>query len=467
MHASSDGGSLRQGDQLPLISGFSGVQIRPDDPAYEQARSVWNGSITTRPRLIARPGSPEDVTAAVVWASERDLRVSVLGGGHNVSGVALCEGLVLDMSAMRATSVDPYRRRAHVQGGATWRDVDAATQTHGLAVPGGVVSTTGVGGLTLGGGLGWLRRALGASSDQVTAFDVVLADGSRAHVDQEHEPDLFWALRGGGGGLCVVVAFEFALHPVGPLVTFASVAYPAEAADRVVAAYRSYASDCPDEVTTSVLFGTVPPSAPYPERCWNRQHVTVAGMYAGDASAGEEVLAPLRELGGVDPWLDLTGKRTYVKIQQMFDAGYPAGRHYYWTSLFLDDLPKDAGALAARCAAEAPSALSVVAFWHLGGALARTTDNPGAYQDRQAPFLLGIEANNADDAATFRADTTWARSTRDAFLTSSSGLSYINLPGSPEDPVPSATQNWRDSLDAVRRRVDPESRFTGSRSSVS
>lgn len=290
------------------LRGFRGDLIRPPDPAYDRARALWNGDVDRRPALVARPLDADDVGRALNHAAALGLQVTVRGGGHHVAGWALADGaVVIDLCRMRSVVVDVDARRARVQGGATWADVDAATQPHGLVVPGGVVSQTGVGGLTLGGGMGWLRRSLGLSSDHVTALDLVLADGTTVRADADHEPDLFHALRGGGGGLGVVTAFEFGLSPLGPQVMFCAAVYSGDRAREVLHAYRDLAAGLPDEVTTSVLLGKAPDIDPYPAGVRGELVVTIAAMFAGDPARGEIVLGPLRELAGTAPALDLSG----------------------------------------------------------------------------------------------------------------------------------------------------------------
>jgi FAD/FMN-containing dehydrogenase len=439
---------------------FRGGILRPGSVEYDEARRVWNGEIERFPAVVLQPLDQRDVAVGLDYARRQGLPVSVRGGGHHVAGTALCDGVVLDLAHLQAVTVDPDARCARVEGGATWAMVDAATQAHGLVVPGGVMSETGVGGLTLGGGMGWLRRAFGLSSDQVVAMEVVTADGVARRVDADHHPDLFRALRGGGGGLAVVTAFEFALHALGPEVMFALTMYPAMHGGDVLRVYRTVAAGVPDEVTTSVLLGTVPPILPFPESSWGQRFVAVAGMYAGDPDRGEEVLAPLGTLGGVDPIIDLTGRQRYAEVQRLYDANYPDGGHYYWTSRFLDGLPDEVLDAALAQAEAAPSHLSVVAFWQLGGMIDRADADASAYAHRGAAYLLGVEANFASsdpDPEERLANVEWARRSVAEIAQSSHAGSYVNLPGSVDDLR--EAYDSETAVEQVRRRYDPDGLF--------
>ena len=286
------------------IDGFRGRQICTNHADYDTARAVWNGSIDRRPHLIARCIGAADVAAAVRFARDHDLEIAIRGGGHNVAGTAVCDdGIVIDLSAMRAVRVDPANRRAWVQGGALWGDVDHETQAHGLATTGGIVSHTGVAGLTLGGGVGWLMRKHGLTVDNLLAVDVVTADGERLRASGDEHPDLFWALQGGGGNFGVVSAFEFRLHRVGPTVLAGPILWDASDAGEVLRFYREFVRDAPDELGTVVRFGTAPPLAVIPEHLHWRPVVMVGTCYTGPIEHGEQRLGPLRAFR--TPLLDL------------------------------------------------------------------------------------------------------------------------------------------------------------------
>ena len=295
------------------IDGFRGRLISTDHADYDIARAVWNGAIDRRPRLIARCIGTVDVVAAVRFARDHDLEIAIRGGGHNVAGTAVCDdGIVIDLSAMRAVRVDPADRKVWVQGGALWGDVDRETQAHGLATTGGIVSHTGVAGLTLGGGVGWLMRKHGLTVDNVLAVDVVTADGELLRVSEDELPDLFWALRGGGGNFGVVTSFEFRLHSIGPIVLAGPIVWDATDAVEVLRCYRDFVRDAPDELGTVVRFGAAPPLPGIPEDLHWRPVVMVGACYAGPIEEGERVLHPLR--ASRTPLLDLVGPDAVRRI---------------------------------------------------------------------------------------------------------------------------------------------------------
>jgi hypothetical protein len=275
-----------------------GTVVAPDDPEYDAARAVWNAMIDRRPALIVRCKATADVMDAVRFAREHALPISIRGGGHNVAGHAVAEGgLMIDLSGMRAVRVDPQARRAWVAGGATWREVDRETQAFGLAVPGGLISDTGVAGLTLSGGIGWLRSRYGLCIDNLVGADVVTADGNLVHTSAIENPDLLWALQGGGGNFGVVTSFEFALHQIGPTLMFSAPLYAVRAGSAPIRFWRDFLADKNDSVGSVVEFSTIPEDPTYPERFWGERIFTIASVYAGEADEGERILQPLCELG--------------------------------------------------------------------------------------------------------------------------------------------------------------------------
>ncbi|TIQ24539.1 MAG: FAD-binding oxidoreductase, partial [Mesorhizobium sp.] len=316
------------------IDGFRGTLISANHDDYDTARAVWNGAIDRRPHLIARCIGAADVVAAVRFARDRDLAIAIRGGGHNVAGTAVCDdGIVIDLSAMRGVRVDPADRTAWVQGGALWGDVDHETQAHGLATTGGIVSHTGVAGLTLGGGIGWLMRKHGLAVDNLLTVDVVTADGELLRASADEHPDLFWALRGGGGNFGVVTSFEFRLHSVGPTVLAGPILWDASDAGEVLRFYRDFIRDAPDELGTVVRFGTAPPLPVIPEDLHWRPVVMVGTCYAGPIEEGEQALRPLRSF--LTPLLDLVGPKPYVGFQSALDSTVVHGWNYYWKSTHL------------------------------------------------------------------------------------------------------------------------------------
>ena len=434
--------------------------ITSEDDRYDDARRVWNGMIDRRPALIVACRGVADVVASVRFARAHDLPLAVRGGGHNVAGFGTCDaGLVIDLSPMRDVRVDPTSKTARVAGGATWADVDRETQLFGLAAPGGIVSTTGVAGLTLGGGQGWLRRTYGMACDRLISADVVTAEGELVRASDSEHAELFWALRGGGGNFGVVTSFEFQLAPVGPLVAFAGPAYPLADAASVLAGMRNFAVDAPDEVNVSATFWSIPAGPAFPEHLHGREVVIVGGVYIGPTDDGERFLEPLRQLA--EPILDLSGVLPYTALQQMFDPFFPAGQlRYYWKSIYLERLDDEAVATIARFAASRPSAASMVGLWALGGALARVDPTATAAGGCEAPYLLEILANwEAPERSD--ANIAWARDLFAAAQPFSSGRTNFNFPGLGDDPgfVRSALGPSWDRLVEVKRRYDPTNLF--------
>jgi FAD/FMN-containing dehydrogenase len=429
-----DGGAelLGEASIMELAGALSGELIRPGDEEYDEARRLWNGMIDRRPALIARCRSTADVAACVNFARERGLLTAVRGGGHNAAGLASCDGgLVIDLSAMRAVAVDPTARVARAQGGATWADLDAATQAHGLATPGGAVSTTGIAGLTLSGGIGMLRRKHGLSCDNLVAVEIVTADGQvRAASEAEH-PELFWAIRGGGGNFGVVTRLDYRLHPVGPEIFHLMVMYPQEQAATVVPAWRDFMATAPDELSCNGLFMSVPPAPIFPAAAHGRPVFAVAGIWSGAIAAGIEALALLRRLG--EPLLDGSRVEPYVASQSGLDALFPAGAlQYYWKSLYLNELSAEAVATLHAWSARRPSPMTLVDLWHMGGAAARVPADATAFGDRSAPYWLVINTTWANPADA-EANITWARGLWEAMRPFSNGAVYLNFPGLQEE----------------------------------
>ncbi|UHQ98626.1 FAD-binding oxidoreductase (plasmid) [Natrinema zhouii] len=442
---------------------FHGDLIRAgsEDGDYDDARSVWNGMIDKRPTLIARCRGVGDVISAVDFARENDLLVAVRGGGHNVAGTAVCDdGLVIDLSKMRGVWIDPDARTAWVQAGATWADVDHETQTFGLATPGGAVSETGVAGLTLGGGIGHLRCKYGLSCDNLASVTLVTADGEYLTASEDENPDLFWGLRGGGGNFGVVTGFEFDLHPVGPEVAICLVFYSGDRMSEVLDAYRDYVADAPLEVSLLTLSGVIPDEELFPADTVDEQKIAIAGCYAGSVADGERALAPLREIA--EPIADFSGPMPYVELQRLFDEDYPDGMRYYWKSLYLDGLSASAIDRIVYWSDVAPSPLSTVDVWQLGGAIARVSVEDSAFAGRHAPFLLGVEANwerPEDDDANVR----WVRDCLDDMRQFSDGSVYLNFPGFLEegdDMMRTTFGPTYERLVALKDEYDPTNLFS-------
>ena len=433
--------------------------ISPDDTRYDQGRRVWNGMIDRRPALIVSCRGVADVVASVGFARTHQLPLAVRGGGHSVAGFGTCDGgLVIDLSPMRGVRVDPATRTANVGGGATWADLDRETQLFGLAAPGGIVSTTGIAGLTLGGGQGWLRRTYGMACDSLVSADVVTADGEFVIARETDNADLFWALRGGGGNFGVVTSFEYRLHPVGPMVAFAGPVYPLESAVTVIGGMRRFAAEALDEVNISATLWTIPPVPAFPVELHGRPVVILGAVYVGAPDKGERVLEPLRKFEV--PLLDLSGVLPYTALQQMFDPFFPPGEAHYWKSTYLAGLDDDAVSTIAAHVASRPSPMSMVGLWALGGALNRVDAAATASGARTAPFLVEILANWTDPQQA-GVNIGWAQQLFEAMTPFSTGKTNFNFPGLGDDPnfVRAALgDNW-DRLVDVKRTYDPTNVF--------
>jgi FAD/FMN-containing dehydrogenase len=442
------------------IGGFRGQLITAGHDTYDSARAIWNGAIDRHPRIIARCTGAADVVAAVRFARDRGLEIAIRGGGHNVAGTATCEGgIVIDLSAMRAVSVDPARRIAHVQGGALWGDVDHETQAHGLATTGGIVSHTGVAGLTLGGGIGWLMRKHGLTVDNLLAADVVTADGEMIRASVDEHPDLFWALRGGGGNFGVVTSFEFQLHPVGPEVMAGPILWDASDAGKVLRFYRDVIQDAPDELGTIVRFGTAPPLAAIPEELHWRPALIVATCYAGPIAEAERVLRPLRSFGA--PLLDLVGPTQYVDHQSGIDSTVPHGWNYYWKSTHLPVLDDDLIEVLTGHAFEAASPRSYVAMFHLGGAVERMLEGDTAFSNRGVSHAITLDAAWQPGEDYGDHDIAWAKHFFAALDRFREGV-YVNFLGGDEGPArvrEAYGDTTYDRLANVKATYDPDNVF--------
>ena len=407
---------------------FQGPILTPREPEYEQGRRVWNGAIDRRPALIARCLDEQDVVAAVRFARELNLTTAVRGGAHNVAGTAVCdEGLVIDLSLMRGVSVDPVTRRARVHGGALWGDVDSECQNFGLATTGGIVTHTGIAGLTLGGGIGWLMRRHGLTIDNLRAADVVTANGQRCSASEAEHPDLFWALRGGGGNFGVVTSFEYELHPVGPTVLAGPIFFPLDDAPAVLDFYRHWVADAPDELGTMLNLRCAPAAPFLPDSLHGRPVVGVFTFYSGPIELGEEVLAPLRRFG--NPVIDLIGPKSYLVHQSMFDALVPHGWHYYWKSCDVPALGDEVLAHLVEHTEAITSPRSYTLVFHLGGAISRVAPDATAYPHRDSGFTVNINAVWTGDDPRGAEHTAWARDFFTAIEPHGAGV-YVNFLGS-------------------------------------
>jgi FAD/FMN-containing dehydrogenase len=453
-------GHVRTEPTVEAINGFRGQLFGADHADYDIARAVWNGAIDRRPRLIARCVGTADVVAAVRFARDHNLAIAIRGGGHNVAGTAVCDdGIVIDLSAMRGVRVDPADRRAWVQGGALWGDVDHETQAHGLATTGGIVSHTGVAGLTLGGGVGWLMRKHGLTVDNLLAADVVTADGTRLRASEDEHPDLFWALRGGGGNFGVVTSFEFRLHAVGPTVFAGPILWDAADAGEVLRCYRDCIRDAPDELGTVVRFGAAPPLPVIPRDLHWRPVLIVGTCYAGPIEVGERVLRPLR--ASRTPLLDLVGPAPYVGLQNAIDSTAVHGWHYYWKSTHLPELRDDLIDVIAGHAFSCSSPRSYVAMFHLKGAVSRVPGGATAFGNRQASHAITLDGVWRPGEDFGEQDTAWTRRFFAALGRFRDGV-YVNFLGGDEtaDRIREAYGDTiYDRLTDVKTAYDPDNVF--------
>ena len=411
-----------------LRSTLRGELLDPGSAGYDAARIVWNGMIDRRPALIVRCRNAADVVASVNHARTQGLAIAVRSGGHNVAGYAVCDGgLMIDMSPMNAVRVAPGLDRANVEGGATWGDVDAATTPFARATPGGLISMTGVAGLTLSGGIGWLRGTHGLSCDNLISADLVTARGDLIRASDSENTDLLWALKGGGGNFGIVVNFEFRLHPIADEIMFCAPAYPEEHARDILPQWRDYMATAPDEVSGLAEFSTIPTDPAYPEETWGRRVLALATVYDGSADEGECATRPLRSLG--EPLLDFSGRTRYRVLQRIYDGLFPKGRdRCYWKSTYLSGLDDDViGAMINRLA-KRPSDMTYASIWKFGGAVQRVAADATAFGDRSMPFMLSLDAiwsDPADDDANIG----WVRESWRDMQPHSTGRLYLNFPG--------------------------------------
>jgi FAD/FMN-containing dehydrogenase len=442
-----------------LEKDLHGRLIRPQDKAYDDARRVWNGLIDKRPALIVQCVDDSDVVHAVNFARGHNVLVSVRGGGHNVAGFATCdEGLVIDLSGMKGIDVDAAAHTARAQGGVTWGDFDKATQAHALATTGGLVSTTGIGGLTLGGGIGWLMREHGLTVDNLLEVEVVTADGRRLTANAQQNPDLFWGVRGGGGNFGVVTNFTYRLHPVGPNVYAGAVFYPAAKARGLLRFYREWVRTLPNELTTMIAFLTAPPAAFIPPHLQGTSMVAVAMCYAGPVEQGAAVIKPLRDFA--PPAVDLAGPMPYIALQGMFDATAPKGILTYWKTEYLHSLDDRVIDTLIEHADKMGAPFAAVHIHHVEGAVSRVSDDAMAFGHRDAPFILNIVGMwmTASETGTHIA---WAREFARTVQPYSTGSQYINFLGDEgEERVKSAYGARKFSrLVELKNKYDPKNLF--------
>ncbi len=441
-----------------LKGSFRGKILLPSDDAYESARKIWNATIDRHPALIARCATTSDVVLAVNFARDNGLILAVRGGGHNIAGNAMCDdGIVIDLSQMKAASVDPDARRVTIEGGATLADLDAATQAHGLATPIGINSTTGIAGLTLGGGFGWLSRKFGMTIDNLESAEVVTAAGEVVRASTTERPDLFWALRGGSGNFGVVTRFEFRLHPVGPDVLSGLIVYPISEAKRVLQQYREFIAKAPEELSVWPVLRQAPPLPFLPAEVHGKGIIVLALLYAGAPMQGEPLIQPLRKFGTLVG--EHVGVQPYTAWQQTFDPLLTTGARNSWKSHNFSALEDGLFDVVIEYVQKLPSPQSEIFFGALGGATTRPAPDSAAYAHRDAMFVMNFHGrweDPADDERCIR----WARDFFNASAPFASGGVYVNFLTADESVrVRSAYGPNYDRLAQVKRKYDPDNLF--------
>jgi FAD/FMN-containing dehydrogenase len=440
-----------------LASAMRGPVIQPGDNGYDAARAVYNAMIDRRPAAIARCADVADVMTAVTFAGDNQLTVSIRGGGHNAGGLGVWDdALVIDLSTMRGIDVDPAAKTARVQGGCVWGDVDHATGAFGLAVPSGILGTTGVGGLTLGGGTGYLTRRFGLTIDSLLSADVVLADGSFVTASADEHPDLFWALRGGGGNFGVVTSFQFRCHDVGNVVAGPVLYDIADTAD-LMRWYREALPSLPEELNGWCALLTVPPAAPFPEELWLRKVCGVMWCYTGPADRADEVLAPVHGFGS--PLLDAVMPMPYPVLQGIFDALYPPGLQWYWRADFFNQITDEAIAVHQRFGGELPTPHSTMHLYPVDGAVHRVAPDATAFAYRDAGWngvIVGVDPDPANAARL----KDWAVRYWEALHPTSAGGAYVNfMMDEGTDRVRASYGRNYDRLARVKAVYDPQNFF--------
>jgi FAD/FMN-containing dehydrogenase len=450
---------LGDGTVAELAEAVHGEVIAPGDPGYDEARAIWNGAHDQRPALIVQCAGVADVMRAVDFARSENVLVAVRGGGHSLPGFSTCDGgVVVDLSAMTAVRVDPARRTAVAEGGCTWADFDHETQAFGLAVTGGLVSTTGIAGFTLGGGIGWLMRKVGLTCDNLLAADVVAAAGQIVHTSEDENPELLWGLRGGGGNFGIATSLEFRLHPVGPMLLAGPIFFAGDRAEQVLRFYRDWTRELPDEMTTLANLTTAPPAPFLPEAVHGKPIVAVIAVHAGDPEQGRALVQPLKDLG--DPIADLIGVMPYTMMQSLLDALWARGAHNYMRSAYVDELSDAAIAATVAQHRAVPSPHSEIHFHHFGGVVAQVPEDAAAFGGRSAQYVLNVIARTPD-ADGFDANVKWARDTVQALAPVSRAGAYVNFMGDAGDERLRASYGDAkyERLVALKRRYDPTNLF--------
>jgi FAD/FMN-containing dehydrogenase len=450
--------TIASGTVAALRSKLRGIVALPGEDGYAAARSIWNAMIDRRPGLVVRCLGAADVINAVTLARDEKLLVAIRSGGHNIAGNAVCDGgLLIDLSLMKSVHVDPASRTARVEPGATLADFDKEAQGFALATPLGINSTTGVAGLTLGGGFGWTTRKFGLTVDNLISADVVTADARLVRASENENQDLFWALRGGGGNFGVVTSFEFKLHPLGPEVLSGLVVHPFDKAGELLPEYRRIAKEAPDELTTWIVMRKAPPLPFLPTEWHGKEVLIFAACYSGDMKEGEKAVKGLRALG--KPVVDVISPHPFAGWQAAFDPLLTPGARNYWKSHDFTDLSDAAIEVILDAVRTLPSPECEVFIAHVGGAMARVAPNATAWSNRNAHFIMNVHTRWRDRAQD-SACVAWARRLFDAAAPFASGSVYVNfMPDDEEDRVEKAYgANYR-RLAEIKRRYDPHNLF--------
>jgi FAD/FMN-containing dehydrogenase len=441
-----------------LRTSFRGALLRTDEEGYEETRRVWNGAVNRKPALIARCAGADDVATAVRFARHHDLEVSVRGGGHSIAGHSVCDGgLMIDLSIMKAIRVDPQAETATAAGGVLLGEFDRATQAHGLATTGGVISHTGLGGLTLGGGLGHLMRKHGLTVDNLLSVDLVAADGELRHVDADSDPELFWGLRGGGGNFGIATRFEYQLYPLGPMILAGPILWPIEEAAEVMATVRDVAPNAPDELGISVAIIPAPPAPFVPPEQFGRPTMALVLVWAGDPADGAKAMEPLRKIG--TPIADVVRPTPYVAVQSMLDGGAPHGRHYYWKAHKLPTLGDEVIDIFLGAIDSATSPFAQINGWAVGGAVSRVAEDATAVGDRSPGFEMSITVGWPPPDPDHDRHVQWVRDTWDALQPYGEGVYANFISDEGAAGVEYAYGERLERLKAVKATYDPDNFF--------
>ena len=450
--------TVNESDIQEFSSGFGGKLITSETPGYHDARAIWNAMIDKKPSLIAQCASTQDIVKAVRFAKAHGLLVAIRGGGHNIAGNASCDGgMVIDLSQMKVVEVDAKNKTATAQPGATLGDFDKATQAHGLATPVGINSTTGIAGLTLGGGFGWISRKYGLTIDNLIEAEVVTANGEVVKASEKENPDLFWGIRGGGGNFGVVASFKYRLHEVGPEVLSGVIVHPFADAKKLMQFYREFSQTLPDDVSVWVVMRQAPPLPFLPEEWHGKEVVVFAAVCAGDPKIGEAALKPLREFG--NPIADVIGMNPYIGFQQLLDPLLSAGMRNYWKSHDFLDLPDGYIDELIKATKSIPSPHTEIAIAQMGGATSRVPQDATAFRDRSVKFIMNVHGRWETPAEDEKC-VAWARGLFNAATPFSTGGVYVNfLTAEESDRVKAAYGKSYDRLVELKRKYDPTNLF--------